>query len=298
MSAKYLEDCEARMRANTVQEKFTHYTDFATFLEVDTPAQAITVPIAQDFAARIHDIKDSKGANRYMRNLKALWNWFIRRGEIGENPWSAVQPYPEERYVKYVPPVEDVAQVRLNATPEERAIIDTLYYTAARLSEVLGLTWEDVNLSQKTITLWTRKRRGGDLQADTIAIPDALASTLKRLWRLREKESPYVLTNPETGQPYHRNSRFIKYLFERVCKRVEVKRFTAHAIRHHVASIMADSGKVSTRNIKSLLRHQRESTTENYIREITVDRSTANFFELGTHEGTHEAKKKAVSDKD
>lgn len=53
-----------------------------------------------------------------------------------------------------------------------------------------------------------------------------------------------------------------------LCKKAGVKYFGFHAIRHHVASILADSGKASLSQIQKILRHQRISTTDNYIKTL------------------------------
>ena len=53
-----------------------------------------------------------------------------------------------------------------------------------------------------------------------------------------------------------------------LCQKAGVKRFGFHAIRHHVASILADSRKASLSQIQKLLRHRRPTTTDNYIQTL------------------------------
>ena len=50
-----------------------------------------------------------------------------------------------------------------------------------------------------------------------------------------------------------------------LCRKAGVKAFGFHAIRHHVASVVNDSGKASMKQIQILLRHKRQSTTETYL---------------------------------
>ena len=54
------------------------------------------------------------------------------------------------------------------ADPDDMDLIQTLYYTAGRISEILNLKWEDINFEHNWIQLWTRKRRGGELQKDKL----------------------------------------------------------------------------------------------------------------------------------
>ena len=51
-------------------------------------------------------------------------------------------------------------------------------------------------------------------------------------------------------------------------------------IRHHVASILADSGKASLSQIQKMLRHRRTTTTDNYIKTLDPQlRQVANVLD-------------------
>ena len=67
---------------------------------------------------------------------------------------------------------------------------------------------------------------------------------------------------------------------KRLCKKAKVKVFGFHAIRHHVASILADSGKVGLGQIQKQLRHRRSTTTDNYIKTLDPQlRQVANVLD-------------------
>ena len=71
----------------------------------------------------------------------------------------------------------------------------------------------------------------------------------------------------------------MKNFFERLCSRAGVKPFTAHAVRHHVASRLSDSRKATSRQIQNFLGHRRLTTTETYLHELEVDRSVVEILE-------------------
>ena len=69
----------------------------------------------------------------------------------------------------------------------------------------------------------------------------------------------FVCDRPQHyGKPFTSRRRFIKG----TCKRAGVKEFGFHALRRYVASVLADTHKVSAKTIQRILRHKNLSTTE------------------------------------
>ena len=114
ITRRYLKDCDARMQPQTVNEKVRHVREFAEYVEKSYPdleeflVEQVSIELARKFIAHIQKTKTNKTANRYLRTLKACWNWNIRQGENIGNPFSKVEKYPEEVYVKKVPSTQDV----------------------------------------------------------------------------------------------------------------------------------------------------------------------------------------------
>ena len=210
-----------------------------------------------------------KTANRHLLELSVLFNWLIKEGHAQSNPCRGIEKAREEQSVRYIPPAKDLAAVRMAATNAEREIIDTLYFTAARLSEILSLTWDDINFEKNAIRLWTNKRRGGNREPRVLAMHRELREIMQKRWTLRT-DSPMVFTN-EAGEKWSRHNPFIRDLFSRVCTRAKIKPFTAHAIRHHVASALSDSHKATQRQIQRFLGHMNLRTTEIYLHDLSVD---------------------------
>ena len=260
MATAYLDDIRPRMRLNTVRQKAFVYRSFLAFLGADVPVVIITTKQISDYLNARTVTDGGKAANRDLRDLKALYNWGLRQEIIeGRNPCNAIQKYPEEPYRPYVPPPEDIDKVCLAATIDERDFLDAIYHLLARKGEVTRLTWEDLNFEQQWVRLYTRKRRGGELQEDYLPMNDTLYQVLFSRWKRRDKSSPRV---------FQFTQKQLRYMMEELCKRAKVKPFGFHAIRHHVSSVLNDSGKASMKQIQKLLRHRRQSTTENYLHSI------------------------------
>ena len=265
VSTDYLEDCQARFQKKTWRQKAFVYRNFLSFVNEDPPADSIT---KQTFIAYLKHRRAKGGncaANRDLREFKALYNWCIRHELFLQNPCINIQKYPEKPKVRYVPPEEDIKKVIMAADPDDLDLIQIIYHTAGRVSEVLNSKWEDINFEHNRLRLWTRKRRGGELQEDKLPMSDELYRILKRRWDKRDKSTPYVIHN-EDGSKYTYHQK--RHTMKKVCERADVKPFGFHAIRHHVASFLADTSDVSISQIQKFLRHRKITTTDNYIKTL------------------------------
>lgn len=164
---------------------------------------------------------------------------------------------------KVIPSQEEMVKVLL-ASGEFRPFFLALYSLAARVGEINRLRWEDVNLEKRLVTLWTRK---GNRQWRPQPKPmnEDLYQELKRLYGKAAQE--YVFPNPKTGMPYRNRRKQIR----NVCAVAGVPYYGFHAIRHHVASLMADEHKASLPTIQRMLGHTQVSTTARYIQSVTDD---------------------------
>ena len=257
LSTKYLQYCKAYMQKNTWRQKTFIYRSFLTFAGGNIPARQISTQAIRDFLSIRFQTKGPKAANRSLRDLSALFNWAIEEEIYKEsNPCKRIMKFPEDHYQPYIPPVEDVAAVKLAANPDERDFIEVLYHAIGRKSEILKLTWQDVNFERKWIRLWTRKRRGGGLEAQYKPTNETLYGVLQRRWKHRDKNTQSVFTF---------TAKQASAMMKKLCERAGVKPFGFHAIRHHVLSVINDSGKASMKQIQELAGHKRQSTTETYL---------------------------------
>jgi len=292
----YLDHCTATFQKNTIRYKMQYFKAFMKSARKEDPviepvpekgrktpeisrlpeelrvpvnvlADEIPIPVFERFFDTVSMEHGRKLSNRFLKDLKALYNWGLKTGYVRKNPLRYIDPKGEDIYRKYVPPQEDVNAVLLAANQEEMDLILILSGTGGRISEICRLTWEDVNFQKNAITLWTRKRKGGGMQPDSMNMTKKVQKIMKRRWKTRNKQSQYVFCKAD-GTHFTKDSHFIKEMMPRLCKRAKVKPFGYHAIRHRVASILMDSGKATLSNIQHFLRHNRPTTTENYLRSL------------------------------
>jgi len=258
----YLNDCNSRMQSNTIAEKFRHLKHFADYLGADTSIENITYEQGLEFIQMIQKIKGNKSANRYLRNMKATWNW--HRHRILYNFWNAIKPYPEDKKVKFIPTEEDIKSVKACASEWECDFIDIILKTGARRGEILDLKWEEVDFDNNFLVLWTRKRKNGEKQSRLMPLSSELHNILLRR-KEDELNTEYVFTNPKDGQKYNKDQDAIRDMMKNLCKKAEIKKFGFHALRHFISKKLMKSGKASISDIQNFLGHQRATTTDLYL---------------------------------
>jgi len=230
----------------------------------------ITRDMVQQFIIK-RSRSSSDTGNKEIRYLRATFNYGKREGYVATNPADGIDFLPVEKSLKYIPPKEDVLKVILAADPDVQDYLWVIKETLGRMSEVNQLTWDDVDLQNQSVTLYTRKKRGGHRTPRKVPMTKKLYEVMSRRYRERRKDLPWVFWqtfwSSKTGEkkegPYIDRRRIMKTL----CKKVGVKYFRFHALRHFGASVM-DHANVPKGSIQRILGHERRETTEIYLHSI------------------------------
>ncbi len=265
VASKYLSFCQMRMMKNTYRQKAFVYRSFLTFLHNDLLIEQLTKEDFHNYLDYRSKIDGNCASNRALKDLKALFNWGMKQEILFRNPCINIDKLPELVSERYVPPVEDVQKVLAVAVEDDFDLLMVLYHTAGRISEIFRLTWSDINFDQRFILLKTRKRRGGELVTDKLPLTDMLFDVLQRRYQVSDKSVKWVFPGAD-GDKLSFSKR--RYLMKRLCEKAGVKSFGFHGIRHHVASVLAESGQASFTQIQKLLRHKRSTTTDHYLKAL------------------------------
>lgn len=217
--------------------------------------------------------KSGNTVNKDRKNLVAGWNWGIKyHGLSRDNPFQIVDKFPEVAHPRYVPPFGDYAAVLEVANDDQRLILLVTFYTAGRKSEVFNMKWGDADFARNKIGLWTRKRNGGNLEFDTMPMCPSLKDLL-----LKRKQEIGTAEHVFHGLRWMGNDCHNKWLI-RLCKKVRVKPFGFHGLRHLAASIGIDL-KVKPTDIQQLLRHKSLATTIKYIHRMQKNNDAINALD-------------------
>lgn len=254
---RYLIECRTvkGLADNTIRQKGFVFKSFMDFLGVDQPAEAISKATIKEYLKVRAQLSGNCTANRDKKEIKALFNWANNEDVLFcRNPCKGIRDFPEDVYQVYMPPLADILKVKLIATGDERDFLDCLYHLLGRRREIQNLQWQDVNFETGWVDLFTRKKGGG----------------LKRMPKPMNDIATKILTRKKSRAGRGASNVFsfatkeLDLMMPRLCRKADVSPFGFHALRHHAASSLLESG-CSIKEIQFLLGHERASTTEGYL---------------------------------
>jgi integrase/recombinase XerD len=226
--------------------------------------QSIGIRDVENFLSYLQK-KVPKGYRVYYRTLKAAFNKAISYNYIQINYFIKVKP-PKKQQVNpaYINEEQLILICKHIDIDIVKEVVILGFYTGMRLNELVNLTWRNVNLSTRIITVGDESFTTKNRNQRYIPISDeALTSILSQ--RERKKEIPignsFVFCKSD-GSKF--TGDYISGRFKRACKKAGLDpRIHFHSLRHSFASNLAQKG-VSLYKIKELLGHASIATTEIY----------------------------------
>jgi integrase/recombinase XerC len=255
---RYLE-AEKHASPHTVKSYRTDLQEFRLFA-----AEAVGEVDARDvraFLAQLH----TRGLDpaSVARKLAAVRSWFRflrRRGVVGRNPAQHIRsPRLPRKLVSFLPIDETVALMDARhprGGVRDTAIIELLYASGLRVSELVGLDLRDVDLAELTVRVLGKGRK-----ERIVPFGGAAARALRDCLAVRGSADGAVFLNRRGGRLTVRS---VHTIVRRQARAAGiVRRVSPHTLRHTFATHLLDSG-ADLRMIQELLGHGRLSTTQRY----------------------------------
>ncbi len=162
--------------------------------------------------------------NRDLAQLKNLFEEAARNGIIPNNPAQYVRFLKEHNARTRVLTEEEFERLVDCAAPHLKGVLLVAYHTGMRRGEILGLTWDKVDLEERVIRLQpedTKTDEGRIVPLNTVLI-DLFAE----LSKVRHLKHDYVFTYK--GERTYE----FKHAFETACKEAGIEDFRFHDLRH------------------------------------------------------------------
>ncbi len=205
---------------------------------------------------------------RVLSAVKGFFKFLLREGLLEKSPWQRVNAprvVPRLPSVMTRPEVETLLRQPDPGKPigtRDRAMLELLYATGLRVSELVSLSINDINLEVGYL-----RSRGKGSKERIVPIGRSAVSALKnylegprRQWALRSSDGTLFL-----GRRGRRLTRqgFWKLLRNYARQAGIQKRITPHVLRHSFATALLEGG-ADLRSIQSMLGHADIATTQIY----------------------------------
>jgi integrase/recombinase XerD len=161
----------------------------------------------------------------------------------------------------------------------DRALILLLLRTGIRIGEALGLTMNDIDLTEKKIHLFEGEKNS---MGRVVYLSGDALFALKRWLAIRNKENLFIFSGQHGHLCYSAaRSRFVKCLRK---ARLEHKGYTVHCLRHTFASELLNAG-MRLEVLQQLMGHQDIEVTRRYARLTDITREEEYFRAMAIIEG-------------
>jgi integrase/recombinase XerD len=267
---------ERGLADNTIQAYSRDLTRFARFLE-EHHLSPITVS-REKIIQYLSSLRRSLSPRSVARSISAtrmFFRFLALEGHIQENPARLLET---PRLARKLPEVLSTAEVdTLLARPDpstprggrDRAMLELLYATGVRVSELINLKVLSVNLESGYIRTMGKGAKERLVPVGTKAI-EALRDYLAdgRPQMVRGANLPFLFLNFR-GRPLTRQG-FWK-IIKQYGKRAGIKKqITPHTLRHSFATHLLEAG-ADLRTVQVMLGHEDISTTQIYT-HVTRDK--------------------------
>jgi len=276
--------------AHTIRAYDSDISQYLTFLAshlnrrvVDLTAADLDHLGARAFLGELHRNGQSKAsAARKLSAIRALGRYLRREGVLENDPAALVGTPKREQRIPAHLAVEEMSKLIEQpdgSTPlgrRDRAILELFYASGLRLSELVGLDLDDVNLSGRVVRVLGKGRKERIVPFNQSAAAAVRAWLADREQFLRTGTAPGGRGQAPVGRFRARQPLFLNYQGGRLSTRSVdnlVRKYVAqcstrfgispHALRHSFATHLLERG-ADLRAIQMMLGHADLSTTQIY----------------------------------
>lgn len=244
----------------------------------DVDIHALDNLTIREYMASLYEKKKKKSSiHRKVACLRTFFRFLCREGVLEKNPAMLVSSPRVDRKLPNHLSIEQM--IRFIETPEtdtvlgkrDRAILELLYASGVRVSELVGLNLTDIDFNNQTLRV-----KGKGRKERMVPFGDHAKAALEAYLGVRGEL--LIEADPDDRDP---NAVFMNYqgtrittrsvgrMLDKYCKEcAEIHHVSPHALRHSFATHLLDAG-ADLRTIQELLGHARLTTTQQYTHVST-----------------------------
>lgn len=234
----------------------------------------------REYMASLYDKKKKKSSiHRKVAALRTFFRFLCREGLLEVNPATMVASPRIERKLPNHLSIEQM--VRFIETPEtdtvlgkrDRAILELLYASGVRVSELVNLNLSDIDFANQTLRVKGkgRKERMVPFGVHAQGALEQYLAVRGELLAEADPDNRDPLAVFMNYQGTRITTRSVGRMLDKYCRQcAEIHHVSPHALRHSFATHLLDAG-ADLRTIQELLGHARLTTTQQYT-HVSTDR--------------------------
>ena len=261
---------ERNASAHTISSYRRDLTQFGDYIkEMGGSFRKVDNLQIRGFLARLHERRLKKSTTaRKLAAVRSFFQFGVKKGWIADNPAKAVATPRQEKRVPSFLSEEEMTHL-LEVPPSkkpldlrDKAILELLYASGIRVSELVGISLEDVNVGERLVRVRGKGKKerlvpfgrmAGERLAEYIRVRASLVQD-----RVGEK-GLFVNYKGRRITP-----RSVERMVDKYIHRTAVKRkISPHSLRHSFATHLLSRG-ADLRVIQELLGHESLATTQKY----------------------------------
>lgn len=204
----------------------------------------------------------SASRNRSVYILRSFYNYCIKRDIINKNIASLLEPVKiKQKERDFLTENEFRALTNAIKQPIIKTVVQAMFYTGGRISEIINLKIQDVDLKNKTIHII----RGKGGKNRDIPINKKLCNILQNyIENIRKANSDNFFALERTGRV---SPSYINRLIKEAVDEIGLKKnVSAHVLRHSFGTNLLEKG-ASVVSIQKLLGHASLAVTTKYLHQ-------------------------------
>ncbi len=297
---QYLEYCQYQKRLDKKSLK-AYRIDLIQFLTEISCADAleITPALLENYIANLHQKYKPKTVKRKIASLKALFHYFEYREIIDRNPFNKIQiRFREPAILPKTIPLQTVetflstiyqqhaaaeTEYQRKKTLRDIAVIELLFATGMRISELCTLKISDVNLRDRYILIYGKGSKERKIQIGNEDVSHVL-TTYKNTFEEEMRGCNHFFVN-QAGRALSDQS--VRRMINKYTSLAAIEQhITPHMFRHTFATSLLEAD-VDIRYIQEMLGHSSINITEVYThvamskqRDILVSKHPRKNFHI------------------
>ena len=264
---------ERNASAHTIKAYSEDMSELSEYVENEriSAVEDIDFFMLRGFIAHLYERGLAKSSiERKLATVRSFYNYLFKKNIVEENPSRMLKFPKKEKKILNVFPKDDID--KLLAAPKEdeptahrdKLILELLYGTGVRVSELVGLNIPDVDFSGRRLRVRGKGKKERIIPLASIyieLIDNYLRSIPKMLYKGRSADSAALVLNRWGGRLSARN---VLELVKQYLREVNLPdTYSPHSFRHTFATHLLGSG-ADLRSIQELLGHESLSTTQKY----------------------------------